>query len=558
MGTPRNRLRDRFIVEIYFPFTHNDYTMKIKYWFLLISLVILHGCQPSNTKSEKQILRTALCSDVMSLDPRKGVSPICQGVLRALFRGLVRLDNEQIPRLELAESYHISDDYTTYTFTLKDCYWSNGSPITAHDFEHTWKAALTPAYTSTCSNLLFHLKNGRKAFLGQISIDHVGVKALDNKTLVVELESPSPHFLNVLAHAIYSPVHESMRYSPPNPSKLVTSGPFLLKKYIFQDKILLAKNKRYWNASNIQLDEIHYYIIKDLETALLMFEKKELDWLGYPLTRIPHESVPGLISKGILQTSLTAGIQWLFINTQKFPLNNIHIRKALAYAIDRQTIIKELLNLEQIPPSLSLIPKITKREKWHPWFQDNDVAQAKAHLEQGLKELNISPDQFPEIKIAHAGSNNSKLMQVVQQMWKKNLGIDVKLDQMEPTQLFSNWYAQSYDISVVGWVLQYNDPVNMMEIFQHKDVEPNYTGWENTEFIQHTISAIKATNEGERWQHIEEAEKIFFNEMPSIPIFEYVTAHVEQPYVKGVRVSPLHLIDFDDASIEKETAPHEH
>ncbi len=534
--------------------------MKFKYWLCLALLVFLYGCQPSNSKvkSEKQILRTALCVDIISLDPRKGVSPVCQGVVRMLFRGLVRLDNEENPQLELAQSYNVSEDYKTYTFTLKDCYWSNGTPITAHDFEHTWKAALTPAYTSSCTNLFFHLKNGRKAFLGQISIDHVGVKALDNKTLVVELESPNPHIFNVLAHSIFSPVHETMRYSAPNPSQLITSGPFLLKKYVFQDKILLAKNKHYWNSSHIQLDEIHYFIIKELETSLLMFEKKELDWLGYPLTRIPHESVPVLASKGILRTHPTAGIQWLFINTQKFPLNNVHIRKALAYAIDRQSIIKELLNLDEIPPSLGLIPKITKREKWHPWFKDNDVSQAKAHLEQGLQELNISLEQFPEIKIAHSGSNNSKLMQVVQQMWKKNLGIDVKLDCMEPTNMFSNWYAQDYDISVIGWVLQYGDPVNMMEIFQYKNIEPNYTGWENSEFIQHTISTIKATNENERWQHIEEAEKIFFNEMPSIPIFEYVTAYVEQPYVKGVRVSPLHLIDFDDASIETLLEPHEH
>ena len=468
-----------------------------------------------------------------------------------LFLGLVRLDSDQNPCLELAESYQASEDFKTYAFKLKDCLWSNGSPITAYDYEHTWKAALTPAYTSSCTNLLFHLKNGRKAFQGQISIDHVGVKAIDAKTLVVELEDSNPHFLNILAHSIFSPVHETMRYSPPNISNLVCSGPFLLKHYVPQDKIILTRNKRYWNSAHVALDELHYFIVKELATALFMFEKKELDWLGYPLTRVPPESIPSLQAQGVLRTCPSAAIQWLFINTDRLPLNNPNIRKALAYSIDRQAIIKEILHLDEITPALGLIPKITKKEKWHPWFKDNDIEQAQLLFEKGLHELNISKKDFPALKISYAVNQNSKILQVIQQMWKKNLGIEVSFDFIEAPTLFSKWYSHDYDMVFLGWVIQYNDPTNMMEIFQYKDMEPNYTGWEHPEFIRHTLASIHASNENQRWEHIDEAERIFFNEMPSLPLYDHVSTYIEHPYVKGAHPSPLHHIDFDKVSIEK-------
>lgn len=479
-----------------------------------------------------------------------------QGVVRMLFMGLVRLDENLKPRLELAQSYRISNDNKTYVFTLKQCQWSDGSPITAYDFEQTWKAALSPAYSSSCTNLFFYLKNGRKAFLGQVSIDQLGVKALDDRTLMLELEVPNPNLLNILINSVFSPVHQSMRYTLPNTSNLICSGPFRLKNYVFQDQIILAKNSHYWNSQNIKLDELHYYIVKDPATALLMFEKKEIDWLGEPLSKIVPDSIPNLRAKGILNCFPMAGQQWMFINTDKLPLNNVNIRKALAYAIDRQMIMQELLHLENMNPTLGLIPKIVKKERWHPWFIDNDVQQAKVFFEKGLQELGLTADAFPIITITYSTAANDKVILAIQHMWKKNLGIDIKIEAVDGPILFSKWYEHDYQITWLAWVLQYNDPANMLEIFKYKNTQPNYSGWENPDFIQHASQSLSSASEKERWEHVEAAEKVFFDEMPSIPVNDFTAFYLAQPYVKGVSVNHLFQIDFDRASIDSE--PHAH
>lgn len=526
--------------------------MKLWNWFITVFLLMICGCQTSISKPKhpERTLRTCLNGDILSLDPRKGVSMGSQCVVRMLFTGLVRLSENLEPRLELAESYRVSADFKTYVFTLKSCSWSDGSPITAYDFEQTWKAALTPAYSSTCTNLFFYLKNGRRAFLGEVSLDQLGVQALDEKTLMVELEHENPNFLNILMHSIFSPVHHTMRYSLPNPTNLICSGPFRLNKYTVQDQIILSKNLHYWNSSSTRLDELHFYIIKDAATALMMFEKKEIDWLGDPLTKIVPESIPTLRNKGILRSYQTAGLQWMFVNTNKYPLNNANIRKALAYAIDRKVIMQEILCFDKLTPSLGLIPQILKKERWHPWFKDNDVEHARILFEKGLEELKITKEQFPSITVNYTYSVNGKTVQAIQQMWKLNLGIDMKIEQVDGPVLFSKWYEKDYQITWLAWVLQYNDPASVLEIFKYKNSQPNYMGWENPDFITHASASLSATTEVERWNHVEEAERIFFEEMPSIPVNDFTAFYLQQPYVKGVTVNHLYLVNFDRASVD--------
>ena len=375
---------------------------------------------------------------------------------------------------------------------------------------------------------------------------------------MIELETANTNFLNILINSIFSPVHQSMRYSPPSPSNLICSGPFCLKKYTFQDQIVLVKNRHYWNSNTVKLDELHYYIIKDPTTALLMFEKKEIDWFGDPLARIQPDSLPTLKAQGLLHCYPMAGLQWMFVNTEKFPLNNANIRKALAYAIDRKMIMQELLHFDDLNPTLGLIPQIVKKERWHPWFKDNDTQLAKITFQKGLQELGIDLENFPKITINYSTAANSKTVEAIQQMWKKNLEIDIKIEAVDGPILFSKWYEHDYQITWLAWILQYNDPVNMLEIFKYKNTQPNYSGWENAEFIQHATASLSAKTEKDRWEHVEAAEKIFCDEMPSIPVNDFTAFYAAQPYVKGVTVNHLYQVDFDRASIEQVAEPHAH
>jgi oligopeptide transport system substrate-binding protein len=525
---------------------------KVLVCILWLFLVMLSSCQKnSSIPLKRQILRTCLAADISSLDPRKGVDMATQGVVRMLFAGLVYLDQDLVPQLDLASSYRVSDDFTTYIFFLRESHWSDGSLITAQDFEETWKTALTPAYSSANTNLFHFIKNAKKAYLGTISIDQIGVKALDDKTLVIELEKPNPHFLNVLINSVFSPVHKSMRYSHIDFKHIVSSGPFQMNKYLLQNQIILNKNVHYWNTANIELDELDYFIIKDQATALLMFEKKEIDWLGEPLIKISPDAIPDLRAKGLLHQVQGAGIHWLFFNTKKFPYNNANIRKALSLAIDRQKILADIMHCNHPTLPLGLIPQILKKEKWHPWFKDNDISHAKEYFAKGLKELGITAQEFPILTINYASNTLwAKVLQAIQQMWVENLGIQVKNEGTDSAIFIHKFSSQDFDIARMGWVIQYDDPVNMLDIFKYKNIQPNFTGWENAEFIRHT-DAIASSSEKEKWEHFEAAEKIFFDEMPSIPLVDTSALYLEQPYVKGVHVNHLFQIDFRWASIEE-------
>ncbi len=488
------------------------------------------------------------------MDPRKGVDMASQGVVRMLFSGLVYLDQNLAPQLDLATSYEVSKDFQTYTFHIRDCLWSDGSSIKAHDFEETWKAALTPAYSSANTNLFYFIKNAKEAVLGTVSIDQVGITSPDDKTLVIQLEKPHRNFLNILINTIFLPVHKSMRYSPLDYNHFVCSGPFRLKKYHFQNQIVLEKNPLYWNADQTRLDEIDYFIVKDQGTALLMFEKGEIDWLGEPLSKISPDAIPALKEKNALHWIEGAGTHWLFFNTNKFPLNNAHIRKALAYAIDRHKIMQDVLHFDNPSPSLGLIPKILKKEKWHPWFQDNDITKAKEHFAKGLEQLGITKDQFPVITLNYVSNNLwSKVIQAIQQMWLENLGIKAIAEGTDSPIFIRKFYNNEHEIARYGWLMQYDDPANLLDIFKLKNTQPNYTGWENTDYIRHAEACYNAATEEEKWKHLEAAEEIFIDEMPSIPLTDARAAYLEQPYVKNVHLNYLFQLDFRFAYLEDET-----
>jgi oligopeptide transport system substrate-binding protein len=483
---------------------------------------------------------------------------LSQGVVRMMFSGLAYLDQEMTPQLDLARSYSASKDFKTYTFILKKSYWSDGSLVTARDFEESWKTALTPTHASTNSNLFYFIKNAKKAMMQEIALDQVGVHALDDQTLVVELEKPHPHFLNVVINSVFYPVHKTLRDHIFNPKNLICSGPFRLKTYLLQDQIILEKNPHYWDADHIQLEGIDYVIIRDPATALIMFEKKQLDWIGDPLMRLSADAVPDLKSKGLLHTLPAGGTHWLFFNTDKYPLNNVNLRKALAYAIDRKKILTDLFHDDRTSPALGLMPQILKKKRWHPWFQDNDTKKAKELFEKGLKELRITAQELPPITLYYA--NNllwSKVIQAIQQMWKEHLGIEVKCEGCDGQIFLKQIYSYTHDIARFGWVMQYDDPSNLLETFKFKHNRPNVTAWEDPRYIQHT-DASYVEDEEEKWRHVEIAEKIFFDAMPSIPITEMFIGYIQQPYVKGVNVNYLYQINFRWTHLEQEPSPHGH
>jgi oligopeptide transport system substrate-binding protein len=527
---------------------------RIKIFFTgLLILVLSTSCNSFNQESKnsehKQHLRTTLKMDPPSLDPRVGVDNISSGVIRTLFDGLTYMGRDGKTQLALAESYEISEDFKTYVFYIRKAKWSDGSPITAFDFESSWKHMVDPNTFAPNANLLYLIKNGRAIKLGEAPIDSLGVKALDDTTLVVNLDHSHATFLDALANCAFYPLHASMRNNKFNIKHYVGSGPFIFDSYQLQDKIVVSKNPHYWDAASVQLDKITFFIIKEESTSLLMFKKNEIDWLGSSFGGLSVDAIPSLLKTGLVNVTQAAGTNWLALNIKKFPFTNVNIRKALAFAINRKEIVDNVLH-SQCKEALSYVPRIQKQDLWHPYFKDGDIEEAKRLLVKGLEELNITLEQFPAITIIYNHSDIwHKMMQAVQQQWTEALGIKVSIQGMDGSVFLNRLWKGDFEVARCAWNVQYNDPANILEVYKHKDFVNNHTSWEHPVFIAQLEAASKCLAKS-RWAFLEEAEQILIDEMPAIPLSHNALMYIQKEGIRGVVASSLMIVDFRWASIQ--------
>ncbi|GAA4709559.1 peptide ABC transporter substrate-binding protein [Brevibacillus fulvus] len=501
--------------------------------------------------TEKKVLRMNFASEPPTADPGLAEDSTSGAVVRATFEGLTRLkDNKPIE--SAAEKIDVSEDGLTYTFHLRDAKWSNGDPVTAQDFEFAWKRVLDPKTAANYSYQLYYIKNGEKANKGEVSLDEVGVKALDDKTLEVKLENPTPYFLELTAFYTYFPVNKKVVESNPNwaneASTHVGNGPFKLVEWEHKNKLAIEKNENYWDKDNVKLDRVEFSMVNDSNTELQMYENGELDWAGAPLNSLPVDVVPALKEEGKVITQPIAGTYWYKFNTEQPPFNNVKIRKAFAYAINRQAIIDNILQLNQLP-ALGAVPQSMSLNP-DGYFKDNDVETAKKLLAEGMQELGIS--KLPEITLSYnTDSNHEKIAQAIQDQWKKNLGVDVKLANTEWKVYIEDLHQGKFQIGRMGWLGDFNDPINFLELFKDKYGGNNDTRWENAQFKELLNQSALEKDPAKRKEILAQAEKIFVDEMPVAPIYFYTDSWVKQDYVKGVQVSGLGDIDFKWADIEK-------
>ena len=244
-----------------------------KIWFVL--LLLLAACQKPTPPACKQQLNLNIPSDPATFDPRKGGDVISSMFHFLLYDGLVRLTADGQIQNALAEKIEISEDRITYTFTLRSANWSNGKPILARDFEHSWKAILDPAFPAANAHLLYPIKNAEQIKKGLLPASELGLHAVDEKTLVVELDHPTPYFLEVIAFCVFYPVQSDLdpNWEDQVDSTILSSGPFLLKEWKRNNQIILVKNPHYHSAEVIQLPTIHVSMVDSEMTALQMFEK---------------------------------------------------------------------------------------------------------------------------------------------------------------------------------------------------------------------------------------------------------------------------------------------
>lgn len=523
----------------------------MKKWTLAL-LLLLASCQKSSHTPHQQ-LNLCMQSDPATFDSRKGGDRQSSMLHFLLYEGLTRLRSDGNVDLALAEKVDISEDMLTYTFHIRNSLWSNGDPITAQDFERSWKSILDPAFPAVNAHLLYPIKNAEAVKKGSLPASELGMHSVDDNTLVVTLAHPTPYFLELISFCVFFPVHRDLPqdWEKNVVANCISSGPFLLKEWKPNNELILVKNPFYHKAESIQLPAIHVSMIGSENTALQMYEKGQLDILGMPLMNLPTEAIPTLAKSKELHILPVGATTFCSFNVHQFPFNNAKIRKAFALAINREEIVDNITQLAE-EPALGMVPPVVKKYPQTNFFKDHDISQAVALFEEGLLELGIAREQFPILTYYYTTSElQHKVAQALQQQWQEALGIQIELQNLEHKTFMQTVQSRSYEFAQSSWMVQYHDPMNVLERYKYASNVKNYSGWEDPRYIDFLSRSDMAKTPEERNAILQEAEELLVQEMPLAPIYHWSSVFLSKSYVKSFGLAPIGNGFFDQVVLSE-------
>lgn len=504
----------------------------------------LFGCQkkPSIPNQERVINVSFQEGDLPSLHPHdlviylRGLS-----LAKTLYEGLTRVNAQGGVDLTGAASYQVSDDFRCYTFKLRPNRWSDGSLVTAHHYEQAWKKVLDPRGDCSRADLLYLVKNAQKAKKGELSLDEVGVRALDAHTLFVELEYPSPCFLQLLTQPVCFPLKE-----PEKKEMVAFNGPFVVESWEKGNHLLLKPNPYFWNTASLELDRIAVTFIEDSMTAFSLFERGELDWVGVPLTPLSGELVDYLDHHQLLVRSPVDRAFWYYLNVQHPLLKNEKIRQALSLATNRKGIVNHILKsgapLNKAFPQ-SVLPVQLK------YALQEDGALARTKFAEGLAELELTEQTAPPLVITYSQQANRKqVAEYLQQIWSAALPLKVELQSKEWTVLRTDLERGNFEASGCFEVSYYQDPLELMERFT-ADNPANFPKWSDPAYIALIAAAREEADPQKRLELLGQAEEILVQKVPFIPISsdEFLFAH--HPNLRGYVFDYVGAIDLSRANM---------
>lgn len=543
---------------------------------------------PAGTEPEATAAETAeISSDYLvwnigmepkTWDPQLNTSGAGGHVIINLYDGLVR-DTKDGIKMATAESYEVSAnaegvENTVYTFTIReDAKWSDGQSVTAGDFEYAWKRACSPEMASPYAFLVTdYVKGAYEYFSGTGSRDDVCVKALDDRTLQVELIQPTAYFLNLVSFFTYMPCREDMASTgegwEKDPAKCVTNGAFCLEEYKIGSHVLLKKNENFWNKDNVNLAGIKGLFITDATTSLQGYEAGEIN----VTSTLPGEEIPRLLAEDPNFVSEPAlGTTYVEFNMDADIVSDINVRKALSLAIDRKQICDQVLRNGAVPAAAFIAPSfklstgesLRATDEYGNVTTEYEIDPNAASVQQAQAYLAAAGypngEGFPEIDLLYYESGSmSQIAEAIQQMWKENLGITVNL-KVEEYAVFANTVSSgSYTLAMTGWSADYNDPMTMLSLFTANGL--NEARWRYKEYAgvpddttlnpdnqayDEAVAMASKTEGAERDSYLIAAEKVLMDNMVICPIhYATYTQVIDYGKVAGPGRTPIGQWDF--------------
>lgn len=507
------------------------------------------SCTRSDTKpsqSSSSLIRHPTPMDPSTLDPRMARNLPTIDIVRLLFSGLTRLSSDGAVVPELAQSIQASPDGICYRVVLKKAYWSDGLPITAHDFVYSWKSMLDAKRAAPNASQLFWINNAKAAFDGKMPADAIGLRALSDSEMEIELGSPCPFFDKVLATPAFLAVQ--MQYDQAGGAygkngPFPTSGPYCLQKWVPQTSLALIKNQNYVFSNRVSSETLNFTVVEDT-TALTMFEARELDWAGSPIGTIPIDVVSVLKRQGVLHMLPAAGTAFLRVNTTKSPLSDPRVRKACSLVIDRQAIVDHILQGGQLPAT-SLVPPCMFQWK-NGGLPDNRLGMAREALLSYCNDHRCEPKDISFSILFGSDPRSLKVATAVQQDISTHLHLNVSLQPCDPQYFYARISKLEYDLALGSWYADYFDPYSFYGVFERVSNGTNNTGWESSEY-QRLLAQSFMTKEN-REGYFDKIEQVLAEELPIIPLYHGCFNYVKSSLASTMSISPLGHLEVVEQS----------
>ncbi|MDH1086365.1 peptide ABC transporter substrate-binding protein [Pantoea brenneri] len=489
---------------------------------------------------QQQIVRH-IKDEPASLDPLKAVGLPEIQVIRDLFEGLTNQDAHGKIVPGVAQSWSSSDN-KTWIFTLRNnARWSNGEPVTAQDFVYSWQRLVDPKNSSAFAWFagLSGIENAAAITKGEMTPDKLGVVAQDNNRLKVTLDRPVPWFPALVANVALFPVPQQVIARQGDswtaPGKLVGNGAYQLSERVVNEKIVLTRNPHYWDDAHSVLTKVTFVPINEESSATKRYRSDDID-----ITESFPKNMYALLKKtlpGQVYTPEQLGTYYYAFNTQKGPTADVRVRKALSWSIDRQVIADKVLGTGE-KPAWHFTPDVTAGFKPLPSFQQqHDQNSLNAQAKALLASAGYGPDKPLRLKLLYNTSeSHQKIAIAVASMWKKNLGVDVTLENQEWKTYIDSRNSGNFDVIRASWVGDYNEPSTFLNLLTSGN-SSNIARFSNAEYDAVLARASKETSDQARNSDYNRAEQILAAQAPIAPIYQYTNGRLIKPWVKGYPIT---------------------
>ena len=502
------------------------------------------GATAENTSAAGDPLKVHIDVEVASMDPQVAVDGTSFEVLAAVTEGLYSLDADGSAIPAMADKVEKSEDGLTYTVTLKDAKWSNGTPVTANDFVFAWRRLVDPKTASEYAFMggIAGLKNADDISAGKVSPDQLGVTAKDDKTLVIELDTPVPFFESLMAFPSFFPVNEEFYNKcgdkfATTVDTILCNGAFKVTSYEpAATTINLEKNADYWDADKVKLSGIQYQVIKDSQQAMLAYQNGDLD-----VATLSGEQVEQFQADPEFQ-SIMAGYLWYISPNLKTPgLENENLRKALALSYDKDAIVNNILKDGSIkadfavPTLLATGPDGKDFRDGTDTYLSTDKAKALEYYDKAKTEL--GKDSFEYTMLIDDAESAQNVAQFIQAEIQKTLpGVTINIETMPKKNRVERMQEGTFELGLTRWGPDYADPMTYLDMWT-TDSPNNYGFWSNAEFDQIIQSAKKgelALDVNARWDALKKAEKMVMDEAVIFPVYQKGNAVMIKKNVSGI------------------------